>query len=132
MERDTARCGEDERAARSSAYLYTSQCFRAAVAIGVVGLLLFNAIGLARIEAEMEAQIVALEAASNARLTVLERKLGVSTAPPAPAPSARAASTSFFASWQQEAPTLNVPAAPPPCDRPGRRRRDRRRPGCGC
>ena len=42
---------EDERAARSSAYLYTpAQCFRAAVAIGVVGLLLFNAIGLARID----------------------------------------------------------------------------------
>ena len=112
------RDGEDGREQSS----YTpAQCIRAALLVGLGGLLLFNAIGLARIEGDMAQRVAASEARANLRLTALEQQMSLlldardpSSAVQVPPGLPLAASARQVGLLQRLGRPQQVPAPPPP------------------
>ena len=70
---DWERLDDNERPNRLS----PMHCMQAALFTGIAGLLLFNAVGLARIQSDLEKRIAVSEAATNLRLTAMEHQIAL-------------------------------------------------------
>ena len=70
---DWERLDDDERPNRLS----PMHCMQATLFTGIAGLLLFNAVGLARIQSDLEKRIAVSEAATNLRLTTMEHQIAL-------------------------------------------------------
>ena len=69
---DWDQISNHERRPSSRSSYTPAECIRVALIVVGGGLLLFNAVGLSRIQSDLEARFASLEAATNARLTALE------------------------------------------------------------
>ena len=67
----------DDRNYRRLTGYTPAQCMQAVLAVGLGGMLLFNAIGLGRIQSDLERRLATSEVATQARLTAMEQEIAL-------------------------------------------------------